>query len=140
MWNISQYEALVYSIKDTSPHIESSNLVLQRRGKFNCWLVGTVRFSNNIRLEITEALDFTSESFIRHYSYTLFCGEETLYWYDSQGHPNDPTLQSTHPHHKHVPPDIKHHRVPAPKIFFNEPNLPFLIREIEEQFFPATNS
>jgi hypothetical protein len=41
-------------------------------------------------------------------------------------------LASTHPHHKHLPPDIKHHRVPAPGLSFTEPNLPFLIREIEE--------
>ncbi|MEA3396471.1 MAG: hypothetical protein U9R05_03315 [Chloroflexota bacterium] len=27
------------------------------------------------------------------------------------------------------PPDIKHHRVPAPEMNFNQPNLPALIRE-----------
>ena len=37
----------------------------------------------------------------------------------------------THPHHKHVPPNIKHHRIPASDLVFTEPNLPFLIREIE---------
>jgi len=50
-----------------------------------------------------------------------------LYWYDSWPHLNDPALASTHPHHKHVPPDIKHNRVPAPALSFAEPNLPFLI-------------
>ncbi len=40
--------------------------------------------------------------------------------------------QSTHPHHKHVPPDIKHNRIPAPGLSFTQINLPFLIREIEE--------
>jgi len=40
-------------------------------------------------------------------------------------------LASTHPHHKHIQPDIKHHRVPAPGISFSQPNLPFLIEEIE---------
>ncbi len=137
MWNISQYESLIYGVQSSSPHIESSSLVLQRRGKFNCWLVGTVQFSNNIRLEIAEALDFVSESFIRHYSYSVFRGDEKLYWYDSQAHPNDPTLQSTHPHHKHIPPDIKHHRIPAPNLSLSEPNLPFLVREIDEQYFKA---
>jgi hypothetical protein len=44
--------------------------------------------------------------------------------------PNDPTLASTHPHHKHIPPDIKHHRIPAPGLSFTQPNLPFLIEEI----------
>jgi len=32
---------------------------------------------------------------------------------------------------KHVPPDIKHHRVPAPELSFTRPNLPVLIAEIE---------
>jgi len=37
---------------------------------------------------------------------------------------------STHPHHKHTPPDIKHHRIPAPGLRFDGPNLPLLIEEI----------
>src|SRR5262249_33932680 len=51
--------------------------------------------------------------------------------YDSQPYPNDPVLQSTQPHHKHVPPDIKHHRLPAPELSFIRPNLPVLMREVE---------
>jgi hypothetical protein len=96
---------------------------------------GNIYFEESIRLEIRETLDFASKDWITAYSYSVIRGEEKLYWYDSQGHPNDPTLQSTHPHHKHIPPDIKHHRIPAPNLSFSEPNLPFLIREIEEQFF-----
>ena len=30
------------------------------------------------------------------------------------------------PHHKHVPPNIKQHRVPAPEMSFTRPNLPVL--------------
>jgi hypothetical protein len=37
----------------------------------------------------------------------------------------------TDPHHKHVPPDIKHHRIPAPGLSFAAANLPLLIHEIE---------
>jgi hypothetical protein len=37
---------------------------------------------------------------------------------------------STDPHHKHVPPDIKRHRIPAPGLSFEQPNLPFLIAEV----------
>ena len=54
-----------------------------------------------------------------------------LYWYDSQPHPNDPVLAATDPHHKHIPPDLKHHRVPASELSFTRPNLPFVIEEIE---------
>ena len=64
-------------------------------------------------------------------SISILKNSEKLYWYDSQPHPNDSTLQSTHPHHKHVPPDIKHHRIPAAAMRFTSPNLPALIREIE---------
>jgi len=38
-----------------------------------------------------------------------------------------------HPRHRHVLPDIKHNRVPAPRLSFTEPNLPFLIEEIEQE-------
>jgi len=30
-----------------------------------------------------------------------------------------------HPHHKHISPDLKHHRIPAPNLSFAQPNLPF---------------
>ncbi len=65
------------------------------------------------------------------YGYEVWHANKKLYWYDSQPHPNDPTLQSTHPHHKHIPPDIKQNRIPAPEMSFNQPNLSALIHEIE---------
>lgn len=73
----------------------------------------------------------TGSLLIEDYGYEVWIGAEQLYWYDSQPHPNDATLASTHPHHKHVPPDIKHHRIPAPGLSFTSPNLAFLIGEIE---------
>jgi len=33
---------------------------------------------------------------------------------------------------KHVPPDIKRHRIPAPELSFTGPNLPVLIEEVEQ--------
>ena len=54
-----------------------------------------------------------------------------MYWYDSQPHPDDLALAATHPHHKHIPPDMKHNRVVAPALRFDQPNLPVLIAEIE---------
>jgi hypothetical protein len=62
----------------------------------------------------------------------VYQGEERLYWYDDFPHPHDSALASTFPHHKHVPPDIKRNRTPAPALSFTSPNLLFLIREIEE--------
>jgi len=43
-------------------------------------------------------------------------------------------IYTLHPHHKHIPPEIKHHRIPAPGLSFDQPNLPQLIEEIERTF------
>jgi len=83
-----------------------------------------------------EELDFDA-GLITSYGYEVYQGEERLYWYDDFPHPNDASLASTHPHHKHVSPDIKHNRVPAPDISFDRPNLPFLLQEIESLQTPG---
>ena len=44
-------------------------------------------------------------------------------------------FEGTFPHHKHVHPNIKRHRVPAPGISFEHPNLFTLIEEIERDLF-----
>lgn len=90
-----------------------------------------VVFANGLRLRLREEVDFDA-GIIVSYGYEVYRGEDRLYWYDDFPHPGDPTLTSTMPHHKHVPPDIKHHRIPAPSMSFARPNLPALFREIEE--------
>jgi len=92
---------------------------------------GEVLFSNGIRLRLREDLDFDA-GVITSYGYEVDRGAERLYWYDDFPHPKDRALASTHPHHKHVPPDIKHHRIPASAIRFDRPNLPTLIQEIKK--------
>ena len=77
-----------------------------------------------------EELDF-DDRLITAYGYEVYQGQEKLYWYDDFPHPNDPTLASTHPYHKHVPPNIKRNRIPAPGLSFSEPNLLQIIMEIE---------
>lgn len=130
-----EYEAHVYRAVELSPHIEYSDLVLVPAGRKLATLAGVIYFKQNIRLEIREALDFALEDWITGYGYVVYKDEEREYWYDSQEHPNDPVLAPTHPHHKHIHPDIKHHRIPAPNISFKVSNLLFLIKEIEESFF-----
>lgn len=68
---------------------------------------------------------------IDDYSYSIWQGGTKLFWYDPQPHPHIASLKQNHPHHKHILPDIKHNRVPAPEMSFTQPNLPVLIREIE---------
>jgi hypothetical protein len=36
-----------------------------------------------------------------------------------------------------VPPDLKHHRVPAPGLSFESPNLPLIIQEIEQELLTS---
>jgi hypothetical protein len=77
-----------------------------------------------------EQVDFKRKQLV-DYGHVVHQGGEKLYYYDSQPHPNYPSLASTHPHHKHIPPDIKPHRIPAPGLSFERSNLEFVIREIE---------
>lgn len=95
-------------------------------------VVGELHFAHNIRVNVRERLIYSRlPAVIDWYGYEILLGSEKLCWYDPQPHPNESSLQSTHPHHKHIPPDIKHNRIPAPNMSFTQPNLPEIIHEIE---------
>lgn len=132
--SIDDYETLVYSLLENYPSIQGSTLRVIRSGPASGRVVGHLTFALNLKLEVAELVDFDASHLeILQYGYTVYRSEKRLYWYDSQPHPDDPALASTHPHHKHVPPNVKHHRVPAPDLSFTQPNLPFLIEEIERE-------
>ena len=127
------YELFLYSLTEQFPSVNSSTIVFIRRGATLARVVGELYFEHNIRLVVRERVLYHRVPLVLDwYGYEVWQGEEKLYWYDSQPHPNDPELASTHPHHKHIPPDIKHNRIPAPTMSFIHPNLPALIQEIEE--------
>jgi hypothetical protein len=150
----ARYEQLVYTLPAHYPSIRLSTLVLAPPGLDTARLTGLVAFGDDCVLCVYELLNF-QQGVIEAYRYEVsrchppfarsplpeaaeYCrtgypGKDPLYWYDSWPHPHDPTLAFTHPHHKHIPPNIKHHRVPAPDLSFTRPNLPFLIEEIERQ-------
>lgn len=131
--SLAEYETFIYGLPREFPVIGYLTLVVARRGSATATVRGEIASSGGIRLGIVERLMFDlGELKIVSYGYEVWRGTEKLYWYDSQPHPDDPTLVSTHPHHKHVPPDIKHNRLPAPGLRFTPPNLPFLIGEIEQ--------
>lgn len=94
-------------------------------------LEGKIEFEQGIVLRVYERLDFARQRIVA-YSYEGWQVQQLLYWYDPQEHPHDVTLTSSFPHHKHIPPDIKHHRISAPGLSFTQPNLPFLVQEIEQ--------
>lgn len=119
------YELFLYTLTEQFSSVLSSTVVFIRRGATLARVVGEL---HGIRLKVRERVLYNNLPVTIHwYGYEVWRGEEKLYWYDSQPHPNDPTLASTHPHHKHVPPDIKHNRIPAPGMSFIRPNLPYRI-------------
>jgi hypothetical protein len=146
-----QYERLVYTLPTHYPSIHLSTLVLVPPGLDTARLTGMVTFGDDIVLCVYELLDF-EQGLIAAYRYEVsrcdppftrkplpeaveYCSvsyvhKQKLYWYDSWPHPKDTTLAFSHPHHKHIPPNIKRHRVPAPELSFSQPNLPTLIAEI----------
>jgi hypothetical protein len=111
--------------------VERSTVAVWSDSPFTGIAEGEVFFANGIRLRMREELDFDA-GLITSYGYEVYEGEERLHWYDDFPHPDDQTLASTFPHHKHAPPNIKHNRVPAPGMSFERPNLTLLIEEIEE--------
>ncbi|HLE91385.1 MAG TPA: DUF6516 family protein [Anaerolineales bacterium] len=124
------YELFLYSLVERFPSISRSTLVFVRVGATMARIAGELFLKNGIRLMIRERAVFDRLPLvIDGYGYEAWRGEEKLYWYDSQPHPNEPALQSTHPHHKHIPPDIKRNRVPAPEIHFDQPNIPWPVEE-----------
>lgn len=128
----ADYELFLYTLTEQFESIRHSTVVFIRRGASLARVSGEIFFDQDLRLVIRERILYDRlPAVIDEYGYEAWRGDEKLFWYDSQPHPNDPRLQSTHPHHKHVPPDIKHNRVPAPGFSFSEPNIPLLIREIE---------
>ncbi len=130
--SVADYELFLYSLLERFPSIRNSAIVLVRRGTSLARVSGEIRFDRDIRLIVRERIICSHAPLkIDGYGYEIWQGKQKLCWYDSQGHPNDPDLQSTHPHHKHIPPDMKHHRIPAPEMSFAQPNIPALIKEID---------
>jgi len=130
--SLRDYEEFIYTLPQRFPSITYSTLVVVRRGARMAILSGEIIFPQGYRLVVRERLTFDAGPLVlRRYGYEIWRGNEKLCWYDSQPHPHDPALDITDPHHKHIPPDIKHHRVPAPELSFTRPNLPILIEEVE---------
>ena len=128
--SLAQYSQALYTLVSRTPPIHSHTLRIYARGAWVGVVEGDILFEQQIVLRVYERLDFAIESILA-YSYEVWQAQQQLYWYDPTPHPNNPSLAFNHPHHKHVPPDIKHNRIPAPGLSFDRPNLPFLIREVE---------
>lgn len=133
--DFNTYAEFVYSLQTRYSSIRQSTLVIATIGATLAKLEGQVAFAKDIVLDVWELLDFHAGR-ILNYSYEIYQGGERIVWYDPFEHPHIAELAATHPHHKHVLPDIKHNRIPAPGIGFDHPNLPHLIEEIEREILP----
>lgn len=124
------YSEFVYSLPERHANIQQSTLVLAQIGRTLARLEGQILFHGDVILDVWELIDYDAGK-IRNYSYEIYLDGEKIIWYDPFAHPHIPELASTHPHHKHIQPNIKHNRIPAPGISFEQPNLLHFIAEIE---------
>jgi len=128
--SLPEYESFIYSLQAQFKSIKVSTLVVKRTSPHTAQVVGVLLFDKRVIFRVRESINFLTRRIV-DYGYEVYHSNEKLYWYDCWPHPDDPFLASTFPHHKHIPPDIKHHRIPAENLSFVQPNLPALIREIE---------
>ena len=137
--SIDSYSQVIYAFLSTAPAVRGHTILIYPRGAWVGVMEGRVEFGQGVVLRVYERLDFAGQR-IAAYSYEVWPGQKQLYWYDPWEHQDDASLASSFPHHKHVPPDIKHHRVPAPDLSFTRPNLPFLIEEVERQLLQQSEA
>jgi len=134
--SLRDYEEFIYTLQQNYSAIQRSTLAVSRLSLHSAYLEGELGFTHGYRITMVEQLSIDTRSVvIDFYGYELWQNSDKFAWYDPQPHPDNLALASTHPHHKHVPPAIKHNRAQrapaAPEMSFTQPNLPALIREIE---------
>ncbi len=129
----TNYSIFIHTLPEQFSAVRSSSVTFIPKGARLAQVKGELYFEQGIRLVVSERLMYRrSLDIIQWYGYEVWQNEEKLYWYDPQPHPDDPSLAENHPHHKHIPPNIKQNRILAPQMSFARPNLPVLIKEIEE--------
>jgi hypothetical protein len=131
--DLAAYSAFIYSLTERHSFITRSTLALAPIGATLGRLEGRVECRGGIHLEIWELVDFTTKR-IRAYSYEVYRAGEKLCWYDCWRHPEIPSLASTFPHHKHVAPNIRDNRLPAPGISFESPNLDVVLNDVHREW------
>jgi hypothetical protein len=133
------YELFLYTMTEQFPAVCRSTVTFVRVGATLARVAGELFLDSSVRIVVRERLLYNRLPLtIEWYGYEVWRGEEKLYWYDSQPHPDDPVLKSSYPHHKHIPPDIKHNRIPAPEMSFNQPNIPILIENAVKSINQST--
>jgi|ERR1051325_3583101 hypothetical protein len=131
--DIANYSLFVYALRERHPFVINSSLALAPIGATLAKLEGRIECESGIHLEVWELVDFATHR-IRTYSYEIYRAGEKICWYDAWEHPEIPALATTFPHHKHVPPNLRDHRVPALGIGFDSPNLDVVLGDIRRDW------
>jgi Family of unknown function (DUF6516) len=131
--DIAGYSAWVYTLAERHPFISHSTLALVPVGATLAKLEGQIECQEGVRVEVWELVDFAARR-IRTYSYEVYRHGEKICWYDAWEHPENPALASTFPHHKHVGPNPRDHRVPAVGIRFEAPNLDVVLEDVRREW------
>ncbi len=134
--DIASYSAFVYALAARHPFLTSSALTLAPIGATLAKLEGRIECQHGIHLEVWELIDFAARR-IRTYSYEVYRGNEKICWYDSWEHPEIPALAPTFPHYKHIPPNLRDHRVPAPGISFVSANLDVVLNDVRRDWLQS---
>ena len=88
------YELFLYTLPDRFASIRSSTITFIRLGTSLARVAGELDFDRGIRLVVRERLLYDRLPItIDGYGYEVWQGEDKLYWYDAQPHPNDPTCR-----------------------------------------------
>jgi hypothetical protein len=103
----TEYSQCLYHLLENRPTVESHTLTVYTTSRTVGITRGHIVFCSGYILRVFEQIDFVTHRILK-YMYELRYQNERIWWYDPMPHPNTPELQSTHPHHKHVAPDIKH--------------------------------
>ena len=127
--DIRSDSAFVYALAERHPFVTGSTLTLAPIGATLAKLEGRIACQGGIQVDVWELIDFAARR-LRTYSYEVYRGGEKVCWYDAWEHPEIPALASTFPHHKHVPPNLRDNRVPAPGIRFDAPNLDVVLEDV----------
>ena len=131
--DIVSYSAFVYGLAERHPIVTRSTLVLAPIGATLAKLEGRIECQNEVYIEVWELIDFAARR-IRTYSYEVYRAEEKICWYDCWRHPEISALAITFPHHKHIQPNLRDHRVPTPGISFESPNLDVVLTDVQRDW------
>jgi hypothetical protein len=123
----------VYALRERHPFVASSGLALAPIGATLAKLEGRIECQSGIHLEVWELIDFAARC-LRAYSYEVYRAGEKVCWYDPWEYPEIPALAATFPHHKHVLPNLRDHRVPAAGIGFASPNLDIVLADVRRDW------